>query len=114
MREIYKKLGIPRPTDDIYPGSTDRSTSGPPAAAARPHTRLRHRATARQPRPRPVWEPIPDEPGSIVLGQLIPQQQLVVLNAHHLDQLEENRGRSATPSAIRKTGTKQWSLRSRT
>jgi hypothetical protein len=40
-----------------------------------------------------VWEPIPDEPGSVVLGQLIPEQQLVVLNEHHLDELEKRGGR---------------------
>jgi len=40
-----------------------------------------------------VWEPIPDEPGSVVLGQLIPEQQLVVLNEHHLDELEKKSGR---------------------
>ncbi len=40
-----------------------------------------------------VWEPIPDEPGSAVLGQLIPEQQLVVLNEHHLDELEKKGGR---------------------
>jgi len=40
-----------------------------------------------------VWEPVPDDPGSLVLGQLIPEQQLVVLNEHYLDKLEEKGGR---------------------
>lgn len=40
-----------------------------------------------------VWEPIPDEPDSAVLGQLLPERQLVVLNEHHLDELEEKGGR---------------------
>ena len=49
-----------------------------------------------------VWEPIPDEPGSVVLGQLIPEQQLVVLNEHHLDELEKKKAASAvTPSVTR-------------
>lgn len=40
-----------------------------------------------------VWETIPDQPGSVVLGQLIPEQRLVVLNEHHLDELEQKGGR---------------------
>lgn len=40
-----------------------------------------------------VWEPIPDEPGAAVLGQLIPERQIVVLNEHHLDDLEKKGGR---------------------
>jgi len=40
-----------------------------------------------------VWEQVPDETGSMVLGQLIPGQQLVVLNEHHIGQLEEKGGR---------------------
>jgi hypothetical protein len=40
-----------------------------------------------------VWEPIPDEPSSTVLGQLIPEQHLVVLNEEHLDELEKKDGR---------------------
>ncbi len=39
-----------------------------------------------------VWEPIPDEDGSI-LGQLLPGQELVVLNERHLDALEAKNGR---------------------
>jgi hypothetical protein len=40
-----------------------------------------------------VWEPIRDEPGSAVLGQLIPEQRVVVLNEDHLDELERKSGR---------------------
>jgi hypothetical protein len=40
-----------------------------------------------------VWEPVPDEPGSAVLGQLVPEQRLVVLNERHLDELEKKGGR---------------------
>jgi hypothetical protein len=40
-----------------------------------------------------VWDQIPDEPGSAVLGQLIPEQRLVVLNERHIDDLERKNGR---------------------
>lgn len=40
-----------------------------------------------------VWEQVPDETASVVLGQLIPDQQLVVLNERHIGQLEEKGGR---------------------
>lgn len=40
-----------------------------------------------------VWEPIDDRVGGRVLGQLIPEQQLVVLNERHLDLLEDKQGR---------------------
>jgi Zn-dependent peptidase ImmA (M78 family) len=39
-----------------------------------------------------VWEDVSDDRGRI-LGQLIPEQQLVVLNERHLDALEEKDGR---------------------
>ncbi len=39
-----------------------------------------------------VWEDVPDEDGRI-LGQLLPEERLVVLNEHHLDALEEKDGR---------------------
>lgn len=39
-----------------------------------------------------VWEDVADDRGRI-LGQLIPEQQLVVLNERHLDALEEKDGR---------------------
>jgi len=39
-----------------------------------------------------VWEPIEDE-GGRVLGQLIPQDQVVVLNERHIDLLEQKEGR---------------------
>lgn len=40
-----------------------------------------------------VWDLIPDEPGSAVLGQLIPEKKLVVLNERHFDELERKGGR---------------------
>jgi Zn-dependent peptidase ImmA (M78 family) len=39
-----------------------------------------------------VWEDVPDDDGR-VLGQLIPEQQIVVLNERHLDALEDKGGR---------------------
>lgn len=40
-----------------------------------------------------VWEQVADETGSMVLGQLIPGQRIVVLNERHIGQLEEKGGR---------------------
>jgi Zn-dependent peptidase ImmA (M78 family) len=40
-----------------------------------------------------VWEEVDDASGGMVLGQLVPQRQLVVLNERHLDRLEEKQGR---------------------
>ncbi len=40
-----------------------------------------------------VWEPIEDEEGAIILGQLIPGEKLVVLNEKHLEKLEYKQGR---------------------
>ena len=40
-----------------------------------------------------VWEQIADQTASTVLGQLIPDQKLVVLNEGHIGQLEEKGGR---------------------
>lgn len=40
-----------------------------------------------------VWEQVADETASMVLGQLVPDQQLVVLNERHIGQLEEKGGR---------------------
>jgi uncharacterized protein DUF955 len=40
-----------------------------------------------------VWEPVADEGDAMVLGQLIPEQRLVVLNERHFDRLEANGGR---------------------
>jgi hypothetical protein len=40
-----------------------------------------------------VWDQIADERGAAVLGQLIPEQRLVVLNEHHVDDLEKKDGR---------------------
>jgi len=39
-----------------------------------------------------VWEQVADEAASMVLGQLVPGQQLVVLNERHVGQLEEKGG----------------------
>jgi hypothetical protein len=39
------------------------------------------------------WEPVVDDDGARVLGQLIPAQQVVVLNERHLDDLEKDGGR---------------------
>lgn len=40
-----------------------------------------------------VWEDVDDPDGGIVLGQLIPKKQLVVLNKRHIERLEEKGGR---------------------
>jgi Zn-dependent peptidase ImmA (M78 family) len=40
-----------------------------------------------------VWDQIPDERGSVVLGQLIPEQHVVMLNERHIDDLEKKGGR---------------------
>jgi hypothetical protein len=40
-----------------------------------------------------VWEDVADVLGGHVLGQLIPEQRLVVLNERHLDRLEDKDGR---------------------
>lgn len=40
-----------------------------------------------------VWESIEDEDDASVLGQLIPQKRLVVLNERHLGRLEQKDGR---------------------
>jgi Zn-dependent peptidase ImmA (M78 family) len=40
-----------------------------------------------------VWESIDDDQEASVLGQLIPQKQLVVLNERHIDRLEDKEGR---------------------
>jgi Zn-dependent peptidase ImmA (M78 family) len=40
-----------------------------------------------------TWEPIADDGGSRVLGQLVPEQNVVLLNENHLDLLEEKEGR---------------------
>jgi hypothetical protein len=46
-RDLQESSASPRPTDDIHPGSANRRTGSPPAAAARSHTRLRRRAATR-------------------------------------------------------------------
>lgn len=40
-----------------------------------------------------VWEEVPDEEGTRVLGQLIPEKKLVVLNERHLEALDAKDGR---------------------
>jgi len=40
-----------------------------------------------------VWEAVDDDGGAVVLGQLIPEKQLVVLNERHIKRLEEKQGR---------------------
>ncbi len=40
-----------------------------------------------------VWETVDDEGEAVVLGQLIPEKQLVVLNERHIERLEEKDGR---------------------
>jgi hypothetical protein len=40
-----------------------------------------------------TWEPVEDDGGSRVLGQLIPQEKVVVLNERHLGRLEAKDGR---------------------
>jgi hypothetical protein len=40
-----------------------------------------------------LWEEVADEDGGRVLGQLVPEQQLVVLNERHRGLLEEKEGR---------------------
>ncbi|MBJ7608110.1 MAG: ImmA/IrrE family metallo-endopeptidase [Candidatus Dormibacteraeota bacterium] len=40
-----------------------------------------------------AWEPIDDDGGSRVLGQLIPEEKVVLLNERHIDLLEEKEGR---------------------
>lgn len=40
-----------------------------------------------------LWDEIPDGDGGRVLGQLLPEQQLVILNERHRQALEEKRGR---------------------
>jgi hypothetical protein len=40
-----------------------------------------------------VWEAIDDDDGGAILGQLLPEKQLVVLNERHIDRLEEKDGR---------------------
>jgi Zn-dependent peptidase ImmA (M78 family) len=40
-----------------------------------------------------AWEPIDDDGGSRVLGQLIPEEKVVVLNERYVDLLEEKDGR---------------------
>jgi len=40
-----------------------------------------------------VWEDVDDEDGGAVLGQLLPERSLVVLNERHLDRLEEKDAR---------------------
>jgi hypothetical protein len=53
-----------------------------------------------------LWEAISDDRGRI-LGQLIPDKRIVILNEHHLDALEATTGGyAATRSAMRSaTGT---------
>jgi hypothetical protein len=57
-----------------------------------------------------VWEPIADEPRSAVLGQLIPEQQLIVLNERHLDALEKDGGRLRRYTVGHEVG--HWELHS--
>lgn len=40
-----------------------------------------------------VWEDVADSADAVVLGQLIPEKKLVVLNERHIDRLEEKNGR---------------------
>jgi IrrE N-terminal-like domain len=40
-----------------------------------------------------IWEAVDDEDDATVLGQLVPEGRLVVLNERHLDRLEERGGR---------------------
>jgi len=40
-----------------------------------------------------AWEPVDDDGGTLVLGQLIPEEKVVVLNERHVDLLEEKDGR---------------------
>lgn len=40
-----------------------------------------------------VWEEVPDDGGGRILGQLIPEKRLIVLNERHLTALEEKDGR---------------------
>jgi Zn-dependent peptidase ImmA (M78 family) len=40
-----------------------------------------------------VWEPVDDEGGHRVLGQLLPEKRIVVLNERHIESLEEKDGR---------------------
>lgn len=40
-----------------------------------------------------VWEDVDDSQGGLVLGQLIPEKKLVVLNERHIERLEEKDGR---------------------
>jgi IrrE N-terminal-like domain len=40
-----------------------------------------------------LWDHIPDQAGGRILGQLLPEQRLVILNEHHLHALEEKGGR---------------------
>lgn len=40
-----------------------------------------------------VWEKVDDTEDAVVLGQLIPEQKVVVLNERHIERLEEKDGR---------------------
>jgi IrrE N-terminal-like domain len=55
-----------------------------------------------------LWEEVPDEDGGRLLGQLIPEQQLVVLNERHRGLLEEKGGRLRRYTLGHEVG--HWSL----
>lgn len=40
-----------------------------------------------------VWEAVDDQAGGAVLGQLVPEKRLVVLNERHIERLEDKDGR---------------------
>lgn len=40
-----------------------------------------------------LWEPVADPDGAVVLGQLVPDERLVVLNERHRGRLEQDGGR---------------------
>src|SRR4051812_37297267 len=40
-----------------------------------------------------VWEDVDDSDGASVLGQLVPEEKLVVLNERHIERMEEKDGR---------------------
>ncbi len=55
-----------------------------------------------------LWEEVPDEDGGQLLGQLIPEQRLVVLNERHRRQLDEKGGRLRRYTLGHEVG--HWSL----
>ena len=55
-----------------------------------------------------VWEPIDDDGGGRILGQLIAEEKIVVLNERHLELLEQNSGRLRRFTVGHELG--HWSL----